>query len=489
MKMPLLQIDRHSPVEPPRSPSVQQEPSPEGTAYQVHIETFGCQMNEYDSELVRSILQAKNFSFTHNREQADVVLMNTCAIREHAHNKVYGHLGALRATKRQRNLVVGVLGCMAQNLKKELTEKEPLIDVLVGPDSYRQLPQLLTKALQAKEQGKKSKGMATDLSEYETYADILPAPAEGINAWIAITRGCDNFCTFCVVPYTRGRERSREPEGIIREAEHLVAQGYRQITLLGQNVNSYHDKNWDFTRLITAVADVPGIERVRFTSPHPKDFPTSLLEAMAGHPKICNQLHLPLQSGNDRILKLMSRTYTNREYRSLVEKIRRIVPQVEITTDIICGFCTETDQDFQDTMVLIRDIEYLGAFVFKYSERKNTIAERKYPDDVPDLVKTERVSQLVDLQRAITARKNQQLVGQTLSILVEGDSRKSEEHWMGKTESSVTVVCPKENPLTQPGTLVPVTITEASAATLLGCEAPALSEPYTPNTSTQINKT
>ncbi len=472
MNPPLVHIDRPS-ASNTSQPSSQTKRTTEGLSfkrgrYHVHIETFGCQMNEYDTELVRSILQAENFAFTHHRDQADVVLLNTCAIREHAHNKVYGHLGTIKASKGQRNLVVGLLGCMAQNLKKELTEKDPLIDVLVGPDSYRKLPQLLRDALLSKDQGQNNKGIATDLSEYETYADILPDPTEGINAWIAITRGCDNFCTFCVVPYTRGRERSREPEGVVREAEHLVTQGYKQITLLGQNVNSYKDQNWDFTRLITAVADIPGIERVRFTSPHPKDFPTALLEAMAQHPKICNQLHLPLQSGNDRILEMMSRTYTNQEYRSLVEKIRRIVPEVEITTDIICGFCSETEQEFQDTLTLVRDLEFLSAFIFKYSERKNTIAERKYPDDVPESVKSSRVGQLVDLQRAITARKNRQLIGQIQSVLVEGDSKKSSAHWMGKTETGVTAIWPKQYPQTQPGHMVPVTVTEASAAVLLG---------------------
>jgi len=242
------------------------------STYMVHIETFGCQMNEYDTEVVRSLLKAKGFVFTEDRECADVILMNTCAIREHAHNKVYGHLADLKALKRQRKLVVGVLGCMAQNLKEEVTVTAPIVDVLVGPDSYRQLPDLLTRAIASQRTGDVAKGIAVDLSEYETYQDIMPERAAGVTAWIAIMRGCDNFCTFCVVPYTRGRERSREPQGIIREAEHLAAQGYKQITLLGQNVNSYRFEDWDFARLITAVADVPGIKRVRFTSPIPRIF-------------------------------------------------------------------------------------------------------------------------------------------------------------------------------------------------------------------------
>src|SRR5574341_2418019 len=289
--------------------------------YRVHIETFGCQMNEYDTELVRSLLKTAGFALTEDREQADVILMNTCAIREHAHHRVYGHLADLKAIKRQRSLVVGVLGCMAQNLKTDLIESESIVDVLVGPDSYRRLPGLLAEAIRAQEEGLERKGIAVDLSEYETYQDIMPERTEGINAWIAVMRGCDNFCSFCVVPYTRGRERSRDPLGIIRETEHLVAQGHKQVTLLGQNVNSYQFENWDFARLITAVADVPGIERVRFTSPHPKDFPPALLDAVTGHPKICKHIHLPLQSGNDRILDLMGRSYTRKEYLALVDDI------------------------------------------------------------------------------------------------------------------------------------------------------------------------
>ena len=271
------------------------------TATQVHLETFGCQMNEYDSELVRSLMKQDGFVFTDEPERADVILMNTCAIRENAHNKVYKHLSELEKLKRQRPLVVGVLGCMAQNLKEELTDFQPLVDVLAGPDAYRQLPMLIRNAMRLQEEGVDQKGLAVDLSEYETYHDVVPDRTDGVNAWIAVMRGCDNFCSFCVVPYTRGRERSRDPEGIVQEAHRIAEQGFKQITLLGQNVNSYRFGNWDFARLITAVADVPGIQRVRFTSPHPKDFPLSLLDAVVSHPNICKQIHLPLQSGSDQI--------------------------------------------------------------------------------------------------------------------------------------------------------------------------------------------
>ena len=281
-------------------------------SYRVYIQTFGCQMNEYDTELVRSLLKDRGFALTSLPEQADVLLMNTCAIRENAHNRVYGHLAEWKAMKQSRHVVIGVLGCMAQNLKKELMESQPFIDVLAGPDSYRQLPDLLAKALERREQS-----MAVDLSEYETYESILPERTPGVNAWIAIMRGCDNFCSFCVVPYTRGRERSRPAQGILEETHALVAQGYKQVTLLGQNVNSYQSDGVTFAKLLSDVADVPGIERVRFTSPHPKDFPPALIDVVAHHPNVCRQIHLPLQSGSDRILDLMGRSYTRAEYREL----------------------------------------------------------------------------------------------------------------------------------------------------------------------------
>ncbi len=441
--------------------------------YRVHIETFGCQMNEYDTELVRSLLKASGFSFTDDRERADVILMNTCAIRENAHAKVYAHLADLRTIKRQRPLVVCVLGCMAQNLKEELTDTEPIVAVLAGPDSYRRLPDLLAQAIETQEQGAKQRGLAVDLSEYETYGDILPERTDGVNAWLAVMRGCDNFCSFCVVPYTRGRERSRDPQGILREVEHLVSHGYRQVTLLGQNVNSYHYEEWDFARLITAVADVSGIERVRFTSPHPKDFPPALLDAVAGHPNICKHIHLPLQSGNDRILDLMGRTYTGKEYLALVDEIRRRNPEIALTTDIICGFCSETEEEFQDTLRLVRDIGFHAAFVFKYSERKHTIAARKYPDDVPDEVKSDRVTRLVEMQTGIALRKNQEMVGRTVVALVEGDAKRSSGQWMGKADNSVTVVWEKNGSRARPGDLVPIAVARASVTTLFGKEVPA----------------
>lgn len=438
----------------------------------IHLETFGCQMNEYDSELVRSLLKREGFVFTEDRERADVILMNTCAIRENAHNKVYSHLADLKAIKKQRPLVVGVLGCMAQNLKEELAEHQPLVDVLAGPDAYRQLPMLLTSAIQSQEQGLDRKGLAVDLSEYETYDDVVPERNDGVNAWVAVMRGCDNFCSFCVVPYTRGRERSREPEGIIREAQQIAAQGFKQVTLLGQNVNSYRHGSWDFARLLTAVADVSGIERVRFTSPHPKDFPTGLLEAVARHPHVCKHIHLPMQSGSDRILGLMNRSYTNREYRALVNRIRSLRSDIVLTTDIISGFCSETDAEFAETYRLTEEIRFHNAFIFKYSERKHTIAARKFPDDIAEPVKAERVTKLVDLQRRISHEHNRSYIGTTVAVLVEGSSKRSDSQSTGKTDGNITVVWDNSLIQSQPGDFVQVPILDASASTLFAHRRP-----------------
>lgn len=432
----------------------------QSSPHHVYIETFGCQMNEYDTELIRSLLKNRGFAFTDDGERADIVLMNTCAIRENAHNRVHGHLAELTERKRRAGLVIGVLGCMAQNLKKELLDTHPLIDVLVGPDGYRRLPDLLIEAI-----AHQTQGLAVDLSEYETYDTIIPDRRPGVAGWIAIMRGCDNFCTFCVVPYTRGRERSRNPQGILEEAQELARQGCKQVTLLGQNVNSYSFADWDFAKVLTAVADVSGIERVRFMSPHPKDFPPPLLEAVAGHPRICKHIHLPVQSGSDRILEMMGRGYTRREYLRLVEQIRKL-GRIVLSTDVICGFCTESDQEFEETARLLQELSYQSAFVFKYSERKNTIAFRKYPDDVPDTVKSERVTRLVNMQRQISLSHNRRAIGDTVTVLVEGDAKKSQDQWMGHTDGNVTVVCEKSLLSASPGDFVRVRIQDASASTL-----------------------
>jgi tRNA-2-methylthio-N6-dimethylallyladenosine synthase len=325
---------------------------------------------------------------------------------------------------------------------------------------------LITNALQAQEQGFAKKAFALDLSEYETYEGVLPDREGGVNAWITVMRGCDNFCSFCVVPYTRGRERSRDPQSILAEAQQAAALGYKQITLLGQNVNSYRSDDWDFARLISAVADTVGIERVRFTSPHPKDYPRSLLEAIASHPKICKHIHLPLQSGSDRILDLMGREYTAADYSKLVDQIKGMIPDIVLTTDIICGFSTETEQDFESTCRLVEQIRFHSAFVFAYSERKNTIAARKFQDDIPEEVKGDRVKRLVELQREIGGARNREYVGQTLSILVEREATRSPDRWMGKTDGNIAVIWDKTLELLQPGRLTHRRITDSSVAAL-----------------------
>ena len=434
----------------------------------VYLETYGCQMNEYDSELIRSILAPHGHEMTMAVEEAEVVLINTCAIRENAHRKIYGRLDMLRPLKKEKEkFVVGVLGCMAQNLKEALFE-HPVVNLVVGPDSYRTLPKLIDEVIgvSGEEQGGTLHMIEAYLSEYETYSDIAPTRVEGVNAWVAIMRGCDNFCTFCVVPYTRGRERSRSIENILSEVRSLAEKGYRQVTLLGQNVNSYRDEERRFADLILKVADVPGIERVRFTSPHPKDFPKPLLEAIASHPNICKHIHLPLQAGSDRILDLMARTYTGKEYLRLVEEIRRLIPGVALTTDIIVGFPTETEDDFQETARLFEQAQFDSAYIFKYSERKGTIASRKYPDDVPPEVKTDRIVRLFDLQRAVSLKKNQEKIGRSLAVMIDGEAEKRPGHQMGKTEGNTTVLFPK-TPF-GPGAIVSVQIEDVSSSTLYG---------------------
>jgi tRNA-2-methylthio-N6-dimethylallyladenosine synthase len=428
----------------------------------VYLETYGCQMNEYDSELVRSILRDAGFQLTPSLPGADVVLLNTCAIRESAHDRVYGRLGHLRTLKRQQpRLVVGLLGCMAQSLKQEILDTNPVIDLIAGPDAYKSLPRLIHAVSDGG-----GKGWEISLSEYETYDDVYPARVPGVNAWIACMRGCDNFCTFCVVPYTRGRERSRDPDGIVAETQRLASEGYKQVTLLGQNVNSYRWESTDFADLLLRVADVAGIERVRFTSPHPKDFPRQLLDAIAAHPGICKQIHLPLQAGNDRVLDMMRRTYTQREFLDLVDEIRARIPDVSLSTDVICGFPTETAAEFADTLHVLEQVQFDSAFIFKYSERRNTIAQRKFRDDVSEAEKTERVVRLNEVQKDISRARLQRYVGRTVPVLLETQSRKSPDDLLGRDDGNHGVVVPAAG--LAPGDLVPVEIHAASAHTLIG---------------------
>jgi tRNA-2-methylthio-N6-dimethylallyladenosine synthase len=427
----------------------------------VYIETYGCQMNEYDTELVKTILKKNDYDFTDVPEEAEIIFLNTCSVRENAHEKVHQRLSVFRQLRKERkDLVMGVLGCMAQNLRKELLEKQIGVDIVAGPDSYKKLPEMLSRV---HETGQKEYSLT--LSEFETYSDVFPTRESGLNAWVAVMRGCDNFCTFCVVPYTRGRERSRDPLNIVEEVKKLVDEGFKQVTLLGQNVNSYRYDRYDFADMVAQVSEVPGIERIRFTSPHPKDFPHKLIDVVANNTKVCRQIHLPLQSGNNRILDLMSRTYTREEFLELVDLMRQRIPDLALSTDVIVGFPGETDEEYEDTLKIMREVEFDSAFMFKYSERKQTIAERKFPDDVPEEVKTDRLIELVEMQRKINFEKNQPHLGKTFEVLIEGKAKKPNQ-LMGRNEANKIVVFPDKGQ--RVGEFVNVRIDEVTPNTLIG---------------------
>jgi tRNA-2-methylthio-N6-dimethylallyladenosine synthase len=429
----------------------------------VYIETYGCQMNEYDSELVTSILVEAGHSLTPREADAGVILLNTCAVRENAHSRIYHRLQQLKALKAKSRhpVTVGVLGCMAQNLRDELIDTHHEIDFIAGPDSYRKLPELI-----ASHRATGDKNLELTLSRTETYSGVEPHRGGSVNAWLAVMRGCDNMCTFCVVPFTRGRERSRDPQGIIAEVESLAAEGYKQVTLLGQNVNSYRHGDSTFADIVRATADVPGIERVRFTSPHPKDFPEPLLDVIAEHPNVCPHIHLPLQAGNDRVLDLMNRTYTNAEFRALVDTIRKRIPGVALSTDIIVGFPTETAGEYEDTYRAMRDVRFDFAFIFKYSERKGTHAARKLEDDVTPEEKTERIVRLVELQKQITGEINKTYVGRTVEVLVEDEPEKQPGMSIGRTETFKNTIFEKGSH--KIGDLVEVEIDRSRGSGLFG---------------------
>ncbi len=429
----------------------------------VYVETYGCQMNEYDSELVRSILNQAGHDMTATEQDAQVILINTCAIRENAHTKIYHRLQQLKHLKAKKKypVTIGILGCMAQNLRDDLLDTHHEVDFIAGPDSYRELPRLIRDTRASGE-----KGFALKLSRTETYSGVDPHRGGGINAWLAIMRGCDNMCTFCVVPFTRGRERSRDPKGVLAEAESLAQAGYKQVTLLGQNVNSYKHGGYDFADLVQMVADAPGIERVRFTSPHPKDFPESLLRVIGEHPNVCHHIHLPLQSGSDRVLELMKRTYTVESFKALAARMRETIPGVAISTDIIVGFPTESQRDFEDTCRIMEEMRFDFAFIFKYSERKGTWAEKNLEEDVTPEQKTERIVFLVELQKRITGEKNQELAGQTFEVLVEEAARKQPDCLIGRTDTFKPTVFPRES--YDIGDLVDVKIEKSRGGTLFG---------------------
>ena len=426
-----------------------------------HIHTYGCQMNVADSELVESILIDQGYSNSNDPSKADAIFINTCSIREHAEDKVHSQLGRYELIKRDRpDVIIGVLGCMAQSLKHDLLEKRSFVDIILGPDSYRRLPDLLKRS-----EGHPQSLVDTKLSRFEVYDDLFPSRNEGINAWISIMRGCDKFCTFCIVPFTRGRERSRNTLSILEEAKEAVKQGYKEITLLGQNVNSYHYEDYQFHHLLEAVAGVPGIQRIRYTSPHPQDITEELLSTMSKHKNICNYIHLPLQAGSDKILKRMNRTYTKSHFLSLVQRIRDILPNVGISTDIIVGFPGETDEDFGQTIEVMNEVKFDSAFNFKYSSRRGTKAS-EYEDKVQEEIKQQRLEQVIALQKEHTLERNMDLVGTLQAVLVEKESKMSSNYWAGRTDSNKWVIFKKEN--IPKKDMVSVLIKEAKGITLHG---------------------
>ena len=442
----------------------------------LYVESYGCAMNFADSEVVASILAKDGYATTKDVEEADVVLINTCSIRENAEQRVRQRLTNFKKRKiRQPELVVGILGCMAERLKKDLLEEEKLVDLVAGPDSYRDLPNLL------EEVGTGQKAVNVLLSREETYADISPVKLDnnGINSFVSITRGCDNMCSFCVVPFTRGRERSRDPHTIVKECQDLFDQGYREVTLLGQNVDSYRwnmtskgeikdadQPTTNFAELMEMVAQVSPDLRIRFSTSHPKDMTDEVLEVIARHENICNYIHLPVQSGNTEVLKRMNRGYSREWYLNRIEAIRRIIPECSISTDIISGFCDETDEEHQDTISLINEVQWDFAYMYKYSERPKTLAERRYEDNVPEDVKSKRLIEIIDLQQSYSLKNHTRKIGSIQKVLVEGPSKRSEEMLSGRESGNSKCVFPKEN--AKKGDYVMIKVTDCTAATLIG---------------------
>ena len=449
----------------------------DATRYQkrFYIESYGCQMNFSDSEIVASILNGEGFGATRNYEEADLVLINTCSIREKAEQTVRKRLTEFKKLKQNKpGMLVGVLGCMAERLKSRFLEEEQLVDIVIGPDAYRSLPALVEEA----ETGQKAVNVL--LSRDETYADISPVrlDSNGVTAFVSIMRGCNNMCSFCVVPFTRGRERSRDAVSIVKECKELFDKGYREVTLLGQNVDSYYfiddtnDEIVTFAKLLEKVALISPLLRVRFSTSHPKDITDEVLRTIAKYENICNYIHLPVQSGSTRVLQLMNRTYTREWYLAKVDRIREIIPDCGISSDVIAGFCTETEEDHRETLDVMQHSKYDMSYMFIYSERPGTLAQRRYTDDIPEEIKKRRLTEIVGLQNRLSSESNRKDIGKTFKVLIEGDSKRSTEDWMGRNTQNKVVVFPKGNSNFKKGDYVMVTVTDSTQATLLGIPCP-----------------
>ncbi len=440
-----------------------------------YVESYGCAMNFSDSEVVASILQANGYGPTPLFENADLVLVNTCSIRDKAEQTIRKRLTEFRKAKENRKgMLVGVLGCMAERLKGKLLEEEKLVDLVVGPDSYRSLPLLIEEA----NTGQKAVNVL--LSRDETYADIAPIRlnSNGVSAFVSIMRGCNNMCSFCVVPFTRGRERSRDAHSILSESVQLFEKGYKEITLLGQNVDSYYwvDESNNtpitFATLLAKIAQISPLLRLRFSTSHPKDITDDVLHTIAQYDNICNYIHLPVQSGSNRILQLMNRTYTREWYLAKVIRIREIIPDCGISTDIIAGFCSETEEEHQETIAIMKESRYDYAYMYYYSERPGTLAERRYTDDIPELIKKRRLQEIVDTQYQLSLKSNQNDVGKTYRILVDGESKKDPNFWKGRNDQNKVAVFPKANLGLEMGNYVDVQIHSCTKGTLLGTAVP-----------------
>lgn len=418
-------------------------------------------MNVADSELVEGLLQREGYIPAKSIKSADAIFVNTCAIREHAEEKVHSQLGRYNLIKKKKpETIIGVLGCMAQNLKDDIMESKPYVDIVLGPDSYRKLPEILKRRT-----NQENNIVDTKLSRFEVYDGLFPSRSAGINAWVSIMRGCDKFCTFCIVPFTRGRERSRSIPSIVAEVEQAVIDGFVEITLLGQNVNSYTFEGAGFPELLKAVAEVDGVKRIRYTSPHPQDINTELLEVMINHDNICNYVHLPLQAGNDRILKRMNRTYTKDHFITLANEIRDSLPNVGVSTDIIVGFPGETNNEFEETLEVMEAVKFDSAFTFKYSSRPGTKAA-EYSDQISETEKQTRLERVIELQKKHTLERNLDMIGSVESILIEKESKRSSNHWAGRTDSNKWVIFEKNGSGLKD--FVPVLITAAKGVSLHG---------------------